>query len=275
MPELGSIDVIVPDTTLIDPDKITVNAICASVFSSLAREFNPVGFSENMLVRALSRCGAQMICDEQMFDALESTVKQVLAAVNPVAKPGDRDDPQVLQARLCLNERLDDLSRRSQRHANDFFRGMRQLGELRRDRSNGVFTLNHPDERFTNESQCLTYLLLRFRTGQQFCRDCGEAGRGSWIAARRCWQCANCRTQTCVRNGTVFARSPLPLVQWFHAIGIALYFPNAAACDVAMAIGVRRLPTVRSMLKKIRGAMMSDVATNMLAGLDQVYLPGA
>jgi hypothetical protein len=71
------------------------------------------------------------------------------------------------------------------------------------------------------------------------------------------------------------ARSHVSLVNWFHAIRIVLHYPSIGALQLAAAISIRRVPTVRSMLTKIRAAMPADNAGRLLADLDSVYLPAA
>jgi hypothetical protein len=262
-----------PGATLVAPADTSARALRASLFKEFAQELNPVGFSETLLIRELAWRGAQMIKEERLFEAIES---QAGPALSTLALPaGDHQgDGQSLSASLCAHERLESFSRRSRQNSEAFIRLLRQVNEIHRDRVDAGLTLNQKDPRFATEAQCLAYLVRRFRAGQQVCRQCNQAGSGSWIAARRCFQCASCKTQTCVRHGTVFARSGLPLAQWFHAVAIALNSPLVGTRDAATAIGIRRLPTVRTMLKKIRAAMLADDATALLAGLDQVYLPG-
>jgi hypothetical protein len=65
----------------------------------------------------------------------------------------------------------------------------------------------------------------------------------------------------------------VPLAPWFHAISIVLHAPQVSPRDLAVAIGIRRVPTVRTMLNTLRTALLADDASQLLAGLDRVYLP--
>jgi hypothetical protein len=241
----------------------------ASWFAALSEEFNPSGLAQTLLVREVARRGAQLVRDEQSLDALRDQAGALVARLLRSAKNINRS----LQAELLVHERLEVLARRTQRNSDSLLRGLRELDEIVRNRAQAGVKPNRPDPRFLTEAQCVTHLVRRFRSGRQACRDCAQAGHGCWIANRRCWECQNCHTQTCVRYGTVFARSHVPLVPWFHAVAIVLYYPRVSPRELAMAIGVRRVPTVRTMLNKIQAALLTDDASQRLAGLDHVYLP--
>jgi hypothetical protein len=248
--------------------------LTASCFRALLREFNPTGFAETMLARDIARRAAQMLRDEQQLDAVRVETQQMLASVlAPTASQVAPADMHLPGLQVCVSERLEALARADLRNSNAFFLRLRQLQELQRDRNPGEISLRDRDQRFANEAQCITYLARRFRLGDQRCRHCGQAGAGSWIAVRRCWQCSTCNTQTCIRHGTVMARSHVPLTCWFHAIQIVLYQPTITAADMAAATGIRRVPTVKSMLSKIHAAMLTDDGSQRLAGLDVIYLP--
>ena len=62
-------------------------------------------------------------------------------------------------------------------------------------------------------------------------------------------------------------------MSWFHAVGILLSHPHVTPRELSVALGIVRLPTVRSMRTRITSAMLADEASALLAGLDGVYLP--
>ena len=64
-------------------------------------------------------------------------------------------------------------------------------------------------------------------------------------------------------------RSPLPLTMWFRAIQRLMTNPETSATELSQQIGVRRLATVRRMMRKTREALESDAAGDRLAGLDE------
>lgn len=250
----------------------TINELRATFMDAMLNEVNPIGFVETFLTRDIARRGAQIIRDEQLLDALEDQVEQALATVISPAAYEEGDTTQLLYARICAAERLEDFSRSNLRNSNAFVLRLRQLRELQRERNDGGICLQGRDVRFATEAQCIAYLARRFKLGKQQCR-CGRTRRGSWIAARQCWECLDCKAQIGVRHGTVMAQSHLPLPSWFHAIAIVLYNPAVGAAELARTIEVRRQATVRSVLRKIRTALAADTASELLAGLDMIYLP--
>lgn len=246
----------------------------AECWTALAREFNPVGFVENLLVRTLARRAAQNLVDEQSYDDVVERAEQAFARLSaPVADETTLESASLLRARLGMAEQLAAFDRRNAHKADLFARGLRDLRKLQLDRREADDCLLRRDSRFLAEHQCLAYLVRRFRAGLQYCRRCNQPEDGSWIATRRCWQCRRCAAQTCVRHGTVLARSALPLVSWFHAVGILLSHPHVTPRELSVALGIVRLPTVRSMRTRITSAMLADEASALLAGLDGVYLP--
>ena len=250
----------------------TVTELRQLCFNSLVREFNPCGFAETLLIREIARCGAKMIRDEQVLDRAEARAEQSLECVLTPSREGDPTDSLV---QICGHERMECLARAILQNSSAFVLRLRQLRELQKNRDADSISVIRRDARFSTEISCITYLARRFRLGLQTCRCCGRNTGGSWIAARRCWECSACHAQTCARDGTVMARSHVALTTWFHAIRICLHSPQINASDLASAIEIRRIPTVRSMLAKIRGALAADNATQLLAGLDDVYLAPA
>ena len=102
------------------------------------------------------------------------------------------------------------------------------------------------------------------------CPRCGHES-ASWLAARRVWQCDECRRQTGLRAGTILERSRVSLLAWFCTIEGVIADPNAPLAVLAAAGGLGRLTPVRTMVRRIREALASSAASDRLAGLD-VYL---
>jgi hypothetical protein len=67
------------------------------------------------------------------------------------------------------------------------------------------------------------------------------------------------------------ARSAVPLRIWFEAIRWILWRPTIRTTELGELIGVRRLATVRAMVRRIRAAMAAEDASELLAGLDEYY----
>lgn len=122
------------------------------------------------------------------------------------------------------------------------------------------------------DAACEKYLLDRLRSASYCCPSCGAA-HGYWIAGRRRWECHACRKQAGARTGTVMAGSPLRLSVWFPAIGLVLRQPELPAPELAEALGIRRLSTVRGIIRKVRDALESPNRSRLLAGLDELLSP--
>jgi hypothetical protein len=116
-------------------------------------------------------------------------------------------------------------------------------------------------------------LARRYHQGLVECRRCGHAGEGNAIAVRRVWQCGRCQTQTGLRRGTCFEHSSVPLVPWFAAIRAVLLSPAVPIAELAAFLRIARQQTVHKMVRRIRAATESPIASQKLAGLDEIYLP--
>ncbi len=241
-------------------------------FDAITREFCPSGFVETLLARQAARGAARILRDERLLDALEA---RSITALAPVVGA----DPESAEAFLenfpevHLSKPLELLARRAQRNSESFYANVRRLRETQAKRILNSVSMIERDPRFINEPSCIQYFLRRFQLGHQRCRSCGSAANGCWIAPRKVWECNSCHAQTGLRFGTLMARSPVPLTEWFHAIRIVLFRPRVHAAELGKLINIRRLATVSGMLKKIKAAMLDD-DPSQLAGLDQVYLPG-
>ena len=87
----------------------------------------------------------------------------------------------------------------------------------------------------------------------------------SELAGRQRWECRRCRRQTSPRNGTVMERSRLRLTIWFKAIHRVLLEPEIQASQLAEAIGVARLATVRRVKSRILAALEAGGTRRRLA----------
>lgn len=119
------------------------------------------------------------------------------------------------------------------------------------------------------DTACEEYLLDRMRSASYRCPSCGAA-HGYWIASRRRWECRRCRKQAGARSGTVMSGSPLRLSVWFRAVEIFVSQPELSAPELARALGIRRLSTVRGMIRKLRDALASPDRGRLLAGLNEL-----
>jgi hypothetical protein len=241
---------------------------------ALAHEFHPVGVSENLLVQEIARRAAQLHTLDLMLATVEQQAASALAVIAPDSAHGDETE-QIILGRLAAQESVAAIYKQSLGNSKAMIRALHELQSAvgtRHSRNDAVAKF---DPRFADEAACCIFLLHRYRQGEVGCRRCGRTRIGSWIPTRRCWQCAECKTQTCIRNGTVMANSHLPLTTWFNAIRLLLLQPSLTSRDLERYLNVRRAATIRSIKARISSAIASDRASELLAGLDRVYLPGS
>ncbi len=250
---------------------VSRSALCDAYWRAFLREFNPQGLREHLLAQDAARRAVQLIFDGQLCDTLQDQFADTLASANQTAEAGVFSQ-LLAQARLSVSDRYTALNRQNLDNADVLFRQLQQLQELQRNRTETQIRLTDRDPRFLSESACLTYLVRRYRLGEQPCSRCGQAGRGSWIASRQSWECGSCKTQIGVRVGTVMQRSKLQLRVWFAAIQTVLTNPDVAPGELSRRTGIHRAATMRHVVKKIRAAMIADNASALLAGLDEVFL---
>jgi hypothetical protein len=248
------------------------NQLRNSYHAELNLEVNPQGVVESLLTREVARRAAEVDTLDAVREMLEQESARALVDVLPTS--AEDASNWGLVGQIAAQDRLAINARQSFAASRAMLQAMHELRDVTAARlAGGKADIWDPDPRFASEVGCCTYLIRRFRNGEVVCRRCQQPGNGTWIVTRRCWQCADCRTQTCIRFGTVMARSHVPLTTWFHAIRIVLLLPTISGRDLGLHLNVRRAATVRVMKEKLRSAMDSEHASRLLAGLDQVCLP--
>ncbi len=245
----------------------------AGLHAAFAVHFNPANIVEQILVDELARRATQMA----EFDAALAFLRRQgeAALLNLVDSPSGEtgNSQQIATSGVLGSARHESLLRQGLASARGFSRTHRELHDMRSrsfglDWNSSLFV----DPRFGSEPACWAHLVRRYVQGKCGCGACGAVAEGSIIAARLCWQCSRCRTQTGLRVGTCMERSAMPLTKWFAAIRALLVTPSVAAADLAVFLQINRIQTVREMAKRIRAAAASDDATARLAGLDALYI---
>lgn len=238
-----------------------------------AREYNPVSFTERVIIQDLARRVANMELLGNVADALQRQgANALLEVTRPISGATDGNFEDAVLTGAVASSRIDECQRQSLGNSRAFYRGLDVLRSVQTDRRGSVVDLAHPDHRFMTESDCTSYLLRRFENGELCCRRC-QGCKGCWLASRRCWECRDCKAQIGLRVGTVMERSALPLVQWFAAIRILFLAPSITTAELSELVDIKRLATVRSLSAKIRTAMAAHNASTLLADLDAVYTP--
>jgi hypothetical protein len=246
----------------------------ANYSAAFRLEMNPASPVELVLVDEMARRAAQMHQLETARESLlregQSALTDVLAAAGDAAATTARE---IAGLSVLGSERHELLFRQGVGAARSFVRALHELREHRAaSQSHGVHDWLAPDPRFASERGCCAYLTRRYADGTCACRRCGAVTAGCFVAARKCWQCGACGAQTGIRSGTCMESSAIALTKWFAAIRIVLLQPTIPVVELSATLQITRHQTVGNMLKKIRAATGSDQASQLLAGLDQLYL---
>jgi transposase-like protein len=234
-------------------------------------EYQPVGPTETALVRDLARRAAAM---DLWGEAVPAVQRQAARALGHFAATGGASQEE-LDDTVLAGAMVSPGHDRAQRHdlgqARTFYRALAKLEETQAKRRNARGAFAQPQNPFVTEPDCEAYLAERFRNGKVPCPKCGSS-RGHYLRSRRSWECAKCKRQTGLRAGTVMANSPIPLAKWFAAILSVLWRPTISVAELAEKVGIGRESTVRGMAKKLRTALASESASDLLAGLDAAHV---
>src|SRR5271157_6639875 len=141
--------------------------------------------------------------------------------------------------------------------------------------------------RFATEEQCLEYVeQMRWPYGIVRCPTCGDKNvkrvmREAKSKNKRPWfyVCLNrdCLQQFSPTAGTLFADSHLPLIVWFHAIGLMLNAKKGiSAKQLQRDLGIGGYKTAWYLNHRIREAM-AEIDPQPLGGtveIDETYVGG-
>ena len=72
-------------------------------------------------------------------------------------------------------------------------------------------------ETFSDEASCKKHFRLRRDSEGVKCKKC-QGTDHYWLKGKYQWQCKSCSFRTCLRGGTVFSHSKLPLRKWYLAM---------------------------------------------------------
>jgi len=240
----------------------------------LRAEWQPTSPTQEILVLELARHAASLELVEQAEGAvLRCGAQSTVDILSPNDTGiGDNADPYLAAA--VTSDALERVSRYRRAHEKGFYLAILRLREAK--------ALEQPSQDrdprsremcFLTEDDCEAYLIRWAQRDNHRCPGCGHT-RCYWLANRRRWQCTGCNRQLGLRAGTVMQGSPLPLRCWFRAIRSILAEPNIGTKELAAITGVRRLPTVRRLAARIREVLALPSATDLLAGLNQVFQNG-
>jgi hypothetical protein len=141
--------------------------------------------------------------------------------------------------------------------------------------------------KFSTDEQCLEYVQkMRWPDGIVRCPTCGDKDikrveRSAKSKNKRTWfyLCLNkdCHQQFSPTSGTLFADSHLPLITWFHAIGLILNAKKGiSAKQLQRDLGIGGYKTAWYLNHRIRESM-KEVNPEPLGGIveiDETYIGG-
>jgi hypothetical protein len=244
----------------------------------LTEEYAPATVTEQFLVDEMARHAAMLGVaargEQASFRHHAREVSGVLLQTQPAEGVDDAVEDAILSGAMS-SEKLASFHRYRRGHEKAYYAALKKLAELQDVRRQGELPVDSTDRRdadegFATEEECETHLRRRFEKPEWECPSC-RCDKGHWLARRKVWQCADCHRQVGLRAGTIMARSPLPLVQWFATVRLLLKTSETSGADLARATGIRRHATARRMAAKVRRAMASKDKGTLLAGLDRLH----
>jgi transposase-like protein len=141
--------------------------------------------------------------------------------------------------------------------------------------------------KFSTDEQCLNYIeKMRWPDGVVRCTTCGDknvkrVARSSESKNKRAWfyLCLNkdCHQQFSPTAGTLFADSHLPLITWFHAIGLILNAKKGiSAKQLQRDLGIGGYKTAWYLNHRIREAMAEGDIPKLggIVEIDETYVGG-
>jgi transposase-like protein len=120
-------------------------------------------------------------------------------------------------------------------------------------------TLQEAILHFSNEDNCLEYMISRLWPDGIVCPVCGRT-EPTFLKNQRKWQCksVHAKRQFSAKTGTIFEDSPISLEKWLPTMWLVTNCKNGVSSyEVARAIGVTQ-KTAWFMLHRIRLAMKND-----------------
>ena len=128
---------------------------------------------------------------------------------------------------------------------------------------------------FSVEEDCAEYLeWIRWPAGF-VCPECG--GSRAWRTERRLWHCQDCRHQSSVTAGTVFADSRKPLRLWFHVMWLMMAQKTGlSARNLCDTYGFGSYQTAWGWLQKLRCVMVRRGRERLVGRVevDEAYVGG-
>lgn len=110
-------------------------------------------------------------------------------------------------------------------------------------------------QKFTTEKSCRLHLKEKREAETIICKSCGET-KHYYLENQSRWRCANCRSCTNLRAGTIMEKSQISVRTWFMCIHLMTSTKKAfSALEMQRQLGMKRYQPVWYMMQKIRKSM--------------------
>lgn len=231
--------------------------------AALRDEYRPRTITEEMLIREIARHASVLDITEQAEPAV---MRQSMLVIEQLVITDDSKTEDHQLAAAVTGETLDRCARYRRGHEKALHQALDKLRFFRAEATSPTRGAEGAASQFATTAACEVYLRRHWLASNWHCPAC-QSDKGHWLQRRKVWECASCAKQTGLRFGTVFEHSPLPLTTWFSAIRIFASQTDVSGEDLAERIGIQRLGTARSMLARIRRAVVDQDLERGLAGL--------
>jgi transposase-like protein len=225
------------------------------IYQRLRQDIAPKSFLDELTLREIARHAAILDVIEVGEPAVLRQAANGMASL--VAADGDAGDDVAL-ALAVTAEPLERVSRYRRAHEKALHSALDRIVARRQPVDETKPPAAPKDRRFSTTAECEAFLQERFSSATWKCPYCGSR-TGSYRERRKAWTCASCDRGVGLRQGTIFARSGIPLATWFRAIDLVAADLHIDARELAERLDSKRVATVRNMLHRIHGALTSSV----------------
>jgi len=109
-------------------------------------------------------------------------------------------------------------------------------------------------ERFPDEHACREHFRKQREHEGLKCKKC-KCEKHYWLKAKYQWQCSECRFRTCLRSGTTFENSKLPIRKWYLAMTlVTMTKKGISAKEIQRQLNISNYETAWRMMHTIRKA---------------------
>ncbi len=128
---------------------------------------------------------------------------------------------------------------------------------------------------FPDEHSCKEHFRKQREKEGIKCKKC-QCTKHYWLKAKYQWQCSACNFRTCLRSGTTFQYSKLPIRKWYLAMVLmSMTKKGLSAKEMQRQLGHKRYETIWKMMHTIRKAMGNRENLYKLSGMiefDEAYI---